>query len=57
MKINSQISEQYIINKFLKKLNLKKKETYNFKNDAAFIKNPLGNIFTKSKIFDITSYY
>ena len=40
MKINSQISEQYIINKFLKKLNLKKKETYNFKNDAAFIKNP-----------------
>ena len=32
------ISEKVIISKFLKKLNFKKKETFNFENDGAFLK-------------------
>ena len=34
---NNNISEQIIINRFLKKLNFNKKGTYNFENDGAFI--------------------
>lgn len=37
-KIKNKISENEIINKFLQKLNLNNKETYNFKNDGAFLK-------------------
>ena len=40
MKKNNKISEEYIINKYLKKLNFKKIETFNFNNDAAFLKIP-----------------
>ena len=31
------LSESYIIDKYFKKLNLKKKETYNFENDGAYL--------------------
>ena len=40
MKKNKKISENYIINKYLKKLNYSKKETFNFENDAAYLKIP-----------------
>ena len=34
---NSKLSEKIIIDKFLKKLNLNKKGTFNFENDAACV--------------------
>ena len=37
---NKFLSEQYIINKYLKKLNFNKSESYNFSNDGAFFKIP-----------------
>ena len=37
---NNILSEKYIIDKFLRKLNFNKVETFDFKNDAAFIKIP-----------------
>jgi len=37
---NFKISENYIINKLLINLNFNKKETFNFKNDGAFLKIP-----------------
>ena len=37
---NKKISEKYIINKYLRNLNFNKVETFNFKNDAAFLKIP-----------------
>ena len=40
MKNKHYISEDYIINKYLKKLNFKKDETFDFKNDAAYLKIP-----------------
>ena len=36
---NKNISEEYIINKYLKKLNFNRAETFNFNNDAAFLKS------------------
>ena len=42
------LTEKTIINKYLKKLNLNNKGTFNFENDAAYI-----NIKKKQK----TSYY
>tara|TARA_Y100000590_G_scaffold470258_1_gene663133 strand:+ start:5095 stop:6069 length:975 start_codon:yes stop_codon:yes gene_type:complete len=38
MKKNKKISEKYIINNYLKKLNFKKEEAFDFNNDAAFLK-------------------
>jgi len=40
MKNNNQkiLSENFIINHYLKKLNFKKKESYNFENDGAYLK-------------------
>ena len=40
MKKNNIISEKYIIDKYLKKLHYNKIETFNFENDAAFLKIP-----------------
>ena len=40
MNRNKKISEKYIINKYLRNLNFNKVETFNFKNDAAFLKIP-----------------
>ena len=40
MKKNKKISEKYIINKYLKNLHFNKVETFNFKNDAAYLKIP-----------------
>ena len=39
MKNNNQkiLSENFIINHYLKKLNFKKKESYNFENDGAYL--------------------
>ena len=42
---NKFLSEQYIINKYLKKLNFNKSESYNFRNDGAFFKIP-GSLLT-----------
>ena len=44
MKKNKKISEEYIIYKYLRKLNFKKIETFNFKNDASFLKIPRNKI-------------
>ena len=40
MKNNNQISEKNIIHNYLSKLNDNKYESFNFKNDAAFLKVP-----------------
>jgi len=40
MKKNKKISEKHIINKYLRNLNYNKVETFNFKNDAAYLKIP-----------------
>ena len=39
MKNNKQqtLSENFIINNYLKKLNFKKKESFNFENDGAYL--------------------
>lgn len=40
MKTNNKISEKYIIHKYLRNLNYKRIETFDFKNDAAYLKIP-----------------
>ena len=40
MKKNKVITEKYIINKYLRNLNFNKVETFNFNNDAAYLKIP-----------------
>ena len=40
---NIKISENLILEKFFSKLNFNKSETFNFKNDAAFLKNKLNH--------------
>ena len=47
MKNNNQqtLSESFIINNYLKKLNFKKKESFNFENDGAYL-----NISQNNKI-------
>ena len=40
MKKNKIISEQNIINKYLRNLHFNKIETFDFKNDAAYLKIP-----------------
>ena len=40
---NFQLSEKFIINNFLKKLNLNTTGTFNFENDAAFLKTSSKN--------------
>ena len=40
---NSQLSEKFIINKFLKKLNLDTAGTFNFENDAAYLNSSKKN--------------
>ena len=40
---NSQLSEKFIINKFLKKLNLDTVGTFNFENDAAYLNSSQKN--------------
>ena len=40
MKKNKKISEKYIIDKYLRNLNNNKNESFDFKNDAAYLKIP-----------------
>ena len=40
MKNKSQLTEKKIINQYLNKLNFNKVETFNFKNDGAYLKTP-----------------
>ena len=49
LNLNKNISEEYIINNYLRKLNFNKNGTYNFKNDAAFVR------FNKNKKIVVTN--
>ena len=56
---NKFLSEQYIINKYLKKLNFNKSESYNFRNDGAFFKIPQNNkiIVTNDTIIENVDFF
>ena len=56
---NKFLSEQYIINKYLKKLNFNKSESYNFRNDGAFFKIPKNNkiIVTNDTIIENVDFF
>ena len=56
---NKFLSEQYIINKYLKKLNFNKSESYNFSNDGAFFKIPKNNelIVTNDTIIENVDFF
>ena len=56
---NKLLSEQYIINKYLKKLNFNRAESYNFKNDGAFFKIPKNNkiIVTNDTIIENVDFF
>ena len=59
MKNKNFIFEKYIINKYLKKLNFKKKETYNFENDASFLKSSKNKkiIVTNDTIIESVDFF
>ena len=42
MKNKEILTEKFILEKYLRRLNLKKRETFNFKNDGALIKTIKG---------------
>ena len=56
---NKKISEELLIDKFLTRLNFNKKETFNFQNDAAFIKLKKNNklIFTNDSIIEGIDFF
>tara|TARA_Y100001970_G_scaffold175445_1_gene213990 strand:+ start:1855 stop:2826 length:972 start_codon:yes stop_codon:yes gene_type:complete len=56
---NKFLSEQYIINKYLKKLNFNRFESYNFRNDGAFFKIPKNNkiIITNDTIVENVDFF
>jgi len=56
---NKLLSEKYIINKYLKKLNFNKSESYNFCNDGAFFKIPKNNklIVTNDTIIENVDFF
>ena len=59
-KLSDQLSEKFIINSLLKKLNFNKKGTFNFKNDAAYLstaKNYKTIITTDSITENIDFFY
>ena len=59
MKKNKKISEKYIIHKYLKNLNYNRKETFNFKNDAAYLKIPKNKklVVTNDTILESTDFF
>ena len=59
MKTNNKISEKYIIYKYLRKLNFKKIETFNFNNDAAFLKIPKNKqlVVTNDTILESVDFF
>ena len=56
---NKKITEKYIIKKYLQKLNFNKKETFNFTNDASFLKIPLNKkvIITNDSIVESVDFF
>ena len=56
---NKLLSEEYIINKYLKKLNFKKIETFNFNNDAAFLRIPKNKqlVVTNDTILESVDFF
>jgi len=56
---NRHFSEQYIIDKYLRKLNFKKLETFDFKNDASFLKVPKNKniVVTNDTILESVDFY
>ncbi len=56
---NKIFSEQFIIHKYLRKLNFNKSESYNFRNDGAFIKVPKNNkiIVTNDTIIENVDFF
>ena len=56
---NRFLSEKYIINKYLKKLNFDKAESYNFSNDGAFFRIPKNNklIVTNDTIIENVDFF
>ena len=59
MKRNKFFSEKYIIDKYLVKLNFNKQETFNFKNDGAFLKIPKNKhlIVTNDSILESIDFF
>ena len=59
MKNKHNISEDYIITKYLKKLSFNKDETFNFKNDAAYFKIPKDKklIVTNDTILETIDFF
>ena len=59
MKTNNKISEKYIIYKYLRKLNFKRIETFNFNNDAAFLKIPKNKqlVVTNDTILESVDFF
>ena len=59
MKRNKNISEQYIIDRYLNKLSFNKIETFNFKNDAAYFKIPKKKqlVVTNDTIVESVDFY
>ena len=59
MSHNKHFSEDYIINKYLKKLNFNKEETYDFKNDAAFLNIPKNKkiVVTNDTILESVDFF
>tara|TARA_Y100001970_G_scaffold282080_1_gene394192 strand:- start:526 stop:1500 length:975 start_codon:yes stop_codon:yes gene_type:complete len=53
------ITEKFIINKYLRKLNFNKKETFNFTNDASFFKIPKNKkiIVTNDSIVESVDFF
>ena len=56
---NKKITEKFIINQYLKKLNFNKKETFNFTNDASFLKIPVNAkiIITNDSIVESVDFF
>ena len=59
MKKNKKISEKYIINKYLRNLHYNKIETFDFKNDGAYLKIPKNKqlVVTNDTILESTDFF
>ena len=59
MKKNKKISEKYIIHKYLRNLHNNKIETFNFNNDAAYLKIPKNKqlVVTNDTILESTDFF
>ena len=59
MKKNKKISEKFIIKKYLRSLNANKKETFDFKNDASYLKVPNNKklVITNDSIVESVDFF